>query len=1182
MDAYRASLERDVVPASAAGPEERLALRRKMLALDRHILQLQAACVRPGAPPAVLARAGEFFQPAHYADVAQERAIQGRCGYPLCARALPAPRLQPTTREVVDRRKRAKADGKEDVDDVERLEAYCSRECLSSSARVVARLSDIQPFSRLFDGRTYRLALPLPAPFGGFPAAAPAGGAATGAGAAGAAAAAGTAAGTALPPPPSSSPQGVLRAHLQSAGVNTAPDALSKLVIVEKEQGGEAGVTPSPLAATAAEVAARPQPPTPQQHDAAAIDGFRPQLKPLTPLARALAKRATASASAAAAAGPSSLPAPAPLAAPAAPLSSRVVPEELMDVRADRDARRSRRSTGSVASSVRSRASSIASSVGSGVGDAAGAAAAAAQASPSAPPVPVPALSPAARLAERLATAERIAGRATFAALEALAPANLAGAEEGDEEDEEEDFGLDPEDFASLFLLPDPGGREPWAKAKPKRGEPLLPPPVAATATAPPAVHAPPPLPDASPTKGILKGKGGGGGATTTSAAAPAPTPPGAEQGAAPPASPQASKVGPKRVSFRTADETAAGDGGDGGDGDGEEEEVGGRPTSSLVDMRGAANASPQKVHREGSREAARERMDADRGSAYAEDEDGDGDGEDVWRSLVGDGEEEEGDDAGLIDDEEAEGAFGGIWFHGSARLPYDAGGKSTGYEHVLAAVEAEQGGAGAGAGAAGKPAPVGASAAARAGSDVDKSQVIGFGSIEAIGLGYDKHGSGAGENDEHDEEEEDEEEEDSSEAQQGSAAAAATGATQSTGVIPTSVSTSRVRAFGLGSYGVLWGSLSGWRTQATEAFFRGAPSPPSSTPAASASDPLDLRSYIHGAVRTSLPAESDVGVPVLPSGPAGGGAAAALGPNERAAQAALSTAVSRRDLLLSTLGRAVTWILDEDTRARGAPPAAGEPAAAQQHALAAYARTASCSVRLPALVSSFSMREPIPLFAQHEWRMLALVVLACLKATEESPLPTPAAMEVAVGGDGRNGDDGDDDGAVDPPAEADVDVATLEAAERLGKQTADDPGVLACLSVLAKEHREATAAAAAAARKAEKKSAGTTAGGRPPAPPPGEVLPPTQVAALAHALAFGPDVPTPRLDSKPAAKAAPAGAAGKGAGAKKGGGGGGGPSSTGLSPQDALIAAELDMLSAMKKMGGFGSSSGASVFGSR
>jgi hypothetical protein len=96
-----------------------------------------------------------------------------------------------------------------------------------------------------------------------------------------------------------------------------------------------------------------------------------------------------------------------------------------------------------------------------------------------------------------------------------------------------------------------------------------------------------------------------------------------------------------------------------------------------------------------------------------------------------------------------------------------------------------------------------------------------------------------------------------------------------------------------------------------------------------------------------------------------------------------LATGMGRQsDALLHSAHAAAA---DTATPTTTGPPAAATAAtaaakAATPPALHSYASSPNCAIRLPVLLHTFSMRQPIPLFRDYEWQLLAAVILATLR----------------------------------------------------------------------------------------------------------------------------------------------------------------------------------------------------------
>lgn len=172
MHALRAAVSPP--PTGAAGQQASAlpeAAQRKRV--DAHLRALQVALAVPGGvATSLLAASCECLTPGHYEDVVAERSLAGACGYPACGVSVAAAgRLQLTTRELVAEAKRraeaaaAAADGaapplqhRQPPSQVPTN--YCSRACLRASRFLAAQLSPVAPFARLADGRSYAVQLP--------------------------------------------------------------------------------------------------------------------------------------------------------------------------------------------------------------------------------------------------------------------------------------------------------------------------------------------------------------------------------------------------------------------------------------------------------------------------------------------------------------------------------------------------------------------------------------------------------------------------------------------------------------------------------------------------------------------------------------------------------------------------------------------------------------------------------------------------------------------------------------------------------------------------------------------------------------------------------------------------------------------------------------------------------------
>lgn len=1335
MDAYRASLDKEVVAASIATSEQRRQLATQMQMLERHILTLQGSCIRSGTTAAHLAKAAEFFQPSHYTDMLQERNIQKKCGYPLCTCALPTPALRPTSKDLMDRNKQAKESGKPFSEAV-KLENYCSRECLQESCVVYKQLSDILPFSRLFDRQKYTIKIPPhhrdAKPLAGSRTAGRA--------------ADGHAGSMAL-----AADRSLLESALREAGVDTAAEQLSKLVVVDKE---DPQVSPAAAASTASDqrqhqrwdAASSSVPPSAAAAGAAVLRP--PYRRPAS--AKAAGSGSTSSSSGAVWSPPSAPPlSPSSTLTSAAPYSSSSLStcltahvadgEQLIDLRAMRDAKRGGKGRGGAgkvdSKGLKAWVSPTAASPDASTNAPAPPAAVIADSSCSS--TPASALSPTQQPAfqprpltslQRSAEAERQASKAVFSAIEGAAAAGGGGkkqrqtqhkpgpsrggsvtapVDEGGDDNTSSGSGGDDDDdgvlaeaglvgieLNGIYLEPSPATAADAAasaakqsKANADGGGTRLPeadgrrlpsaevihdlsqPPPSAHASLPAAALAP------QPAKSILKGKDAGRSNSSAGAATPAvaaldsfrsnatstvPAP--SSSASQPTAVVEARPLKPKRsVRFGTSDGARA------------EAAVNGATHQQLLPTTSAdavgGDTRSQEAHARDKEARPPAATGGNAGLASEDDAEPDprmyasthgGDDATSGYGFGGDDDDDADSDSddenGFIDDEQAEGTFGSIWFqmdHGepggapaaddddgdvdtaspgdqgaatsSAAAPRQGGEskRRAGNTSSTAAAAAPPGpasvevldpdldedddeddddddarqaneaerhllagekpsgrvvnaaaadgitwvtGNSSTAGHGGRRAQLqplssppstshqsssshrcghGASSAASSSSlgtfnphrqpstlpfvipaGVDKAQVIGFGSIEAIGLGYDSPRPGAG--GDADDDNYDREGGGAKDAQStlngvapttaaspvpsssavmaGHATATATGAASAHNsggtnvVVPISASLSKMRSFGLSTFGIVFNHLAGWRTDATEAFFRGR---------LSVEQALEL---------TRRPSNDGSGSALGIATVDGSGSNSinsmdsSLGSTHISATSALATVVSRRDLILSHVGRAVRWIVETGGAAASSPSATSAPTVADGNigssgpvpssssstTIAAYASTPDCSSRLPALVSTWSMREPVPLFSEQEWVQLVVVLLCALRGTaaaNSSASATSAAVQPAPASSSSS--------SFDAPA----------VVSRFHECTITDPVVSACATLLHAQHSSATAAASKANKQNQKKQASSGNDQQQQQqhePPVWSVLPLDQIAVLSHNLVFGQDVPMP------------------------------------------------------------------------
>lgn len=108
---------------------------------ERKLFQLQAALVSPEAAPEETLRSAQlWFQPRHFEEVVEERAVEGICGYPICGNEVnPCNNDEPKFRINYNEKK---------VFEVTESRKYCSISCLELSSKFLMSLDGSVPASR--------------------------------------------------------------------------------------------------------------------------------------------------------------------------------------------------------------------------------------------------------------------------------------------------------------------------------------------------------------------------------------------------------------------------------------------------------------------------------------------------------------------------------------------------------------------------------------------------------------------------------------------------------------------------------------------------------------------------------------------------------------------------------------------------------------------------------------------------------------------------------------------------------------------------------------------------------------------------------------------------------------------------------------------------------------------------
>lgn len=1244
MEAYRSSVRHETISASIDTPEERQKIKQQINQLNRYILTLQANCIRPGTNPVIFSQALEFFQLSHYMDVIQERLIQGTCSFPLCRHTLSSSsssRLVPSTKELMYRNKVAK-EAHRDVYDMEKIESYCSRLCMVTSLSISKQISEVLPYSRLFDGRNYSIPIPtvwpppttiietndttvpasantttLPIPsssivtipntetvpstslhtsslpsteastletFSSVPSS------------------------TVTPPTATTtafslsthtssvrsssvqytdsldtsnitSSQALLDQQLRNIGINPSTDTtIEKLQIKERTVVGNNN-DPSSLSSTAT---VNNNPHAIEGFSTVAKDNALPVSFPTSSQTRSrFAKRTTKLSASSPSTTPSSVTTertstdPALSTTSTSKLDAYLVQEDtLIDLQSARSARASKykrtHNNAEDSSHQRSRTNSSTS---------------------------LSTVSAKGTTGITGDNVKHVTGNDKSTNTKGLSqgilslstnrnhPSNRGISYRDDEfmNDDDEQNPLVDNEFSALFLAPVPELQE-WNKSFNhdthvsstdhtnigtgsrasselylKQNEDKV---TMVSSTVPSSSVS---SSSTTETKSILKTSSS---SSSSSVSKPIKKVTVADTVSVSNDMSSNTMIYPSPVADNT----------------------------NIVTKKQVHFDNDPLLSSSSTLVATESTVIATKDTENNNDDDGTESDEDIWwKRYVGD-EDDGDDDDGFIDDEETEGTFGGIWDHTSIRLPYeDATGRSTGYDSTMKAVREERGevksmemvdetknhidltlandlsvsNAYAPSPSTRLP-PVSPHKVSTNGGltipKVNKSDILGFGSIEAIGLGYSEDDDDDKDHNRNDGDDDDGEE-DKNGKKHDKTHFSSNGLSQGIGKDglehPISVSVSNQRAFGVSSYGILWSALSAWRTKATVDFLSGT----GKIPTHSSKDLLDLRNYISGETRTSLPAESDTSIDI----------------QEKTFNAALAVAIARRDLLLSYIGRAVKWIT---TTATSVPSSsfssssltidASSPTVVIDPIFVQYIQSSACEERLPVFLSTWSMRNPVPLLAEHEWRILAMVILFILYSTRQYSLPVGITGTANISDESKNDENNTMHGTSNPvvtvPAPEDTEnTQTLTAAQELYSHTLENKTVILCTDTLIRTFRAAVTRADEAKKLKKKNTKITT---KDTQPPPGSILTVQQIANLGHLLAFGPDVPTPSVNDtnrtipNPSSISISTGVTTVPKPNEIIRGNGTTPGETTLTPQERLIRAELEMLEAYRQLG--------------
>ena len=1130
MEAYRAAIQQQTISASIDTPEERNRIKLQIAQLNRYILTLQGNCIRRGTPSAIFSQALEFFQIHHYNDVVQERLIQSLCSFPLCSNSLPTPHLLPSTKEVMYRNKVAKHENRE-VRDLEKIESYCSRLCMNISLKISQQISTILPYSRIYDNHNYHIDIPL------------------------------------IWPPPSSnstdhqldvsstlstvpaytindvvdvpkitntlhqendsntttssssipnntlntnqntntsarsssvtSSQSLLEQQLRNVGINMNADSVDNLKIIERKNNGSSINSTTAHTITNSTDTFIPN----------AIEGFiqssdssatipSPNQSTIQVKTRSryikskLHNNNNSSSSTISNTSSSSSP---NTSTSNNSLDAYVAKnEELIDLQAIRNNRQRKyvrnHTPTSSPSDPRSRTNSTISNVST-------------------------------KVAERekiVTTSNNVTTNLPSALVSRYTNRNT---EENNIDNEEDLSTLIQNDFSNLFLELKPSTEE-WTNRNTnprlnhnavsellaKKGEDKILSPVESSVSNQNVNISI----ISTPTKSILKSDSNSNNSVPVDESI-------------------SSKITESDNSFMSDIHTST------------------KRTPTFTKQ-----SSKKQVHfddapttpaEDNGSSTSNEDIHSDIGLNNDKVDDDDDDEDEWWKRYVGD--DDEWDDGGLIDDEETEGTFGGIWYHSSVRLPYqDTTGKSTGYESAMKALQEERGDTRGKEEDSASDALITVTKSMKNNQaiislpdkrtkknqttvNVEKSDILGFGSIEGIGLGYSKEAD----NDSDDENDVD----------------AVSNANNKSNKImgdglehPISISVSNQRAFGMSSYSILWSKLSSWRTNATITFLCSGLN--NLRLDSSSKDMLDLRNYVIGQQRTSLPAETDT----------------SLHDQQKAFNSTLSVAIARRDLLLSYIGRAVKWIINSVSSSSVSSSITDE--------LIQYALGSSCEKRLPILVSTWSMREPIPLLTDYEWRILTLVIIVVLYYSEHhniildsDSIPNETIVD--------NNDNIESIPSTNIAIEPSLD--TVESANTLFTYVTEEKMIIRTADTLIKEY-QTNVKNAEEAKKLKKKSKIMT---KETLPPVGTIITLDQIGNLCHQLTFGSDVSLPTKDmnrnqnlnntAEKITNNVPTTVI-RGTGSKFGTN-----NTNSQSAQEALMQAELEMLEAYRQLGG-------------
>ena len=112
---------------------------RDRVACDKAVYDVQWSLLEPSVSEEALEAAAEVLQPSHYADVVEERALDGLCGFPACGKAAPARGQGRRVHVSLSEKK---------VYDISSLHNFCGRACAVKSAQYAETLSMTSLFLR--------------------------------------------------------------------------------------------------------------------------------------------------------------------------------------------------------------------------------------------------------------------------------------------------------------------------------------------------------------------------------------------------------------------------------------------------------------------------------------------------------------------------------------------------------------------------------------------------------------------------------------------------------------------------------------------------------------------------------------------------------------------------------------------------------------------------------------------------------------------------------------------------------------------------------------------------------------------------------------------------------------------------------------------------------------------------